>query len=130
MFRKYDEDNPETYMADFDGIEVEFKILPLGLRDQYVEDLGKDGSYTEISERIGQVVASINGEPVETELKQLTHLSDFGNFRNFVIINSFLPEAVSKNSQPSPESSEQEKDEGATNPVETEDDSVSITQPI
>lgn len=130
MLRDYDEDNPQTYMADFDGDEIEFKILPLGLRDELINELGKDGSYNELVGRIGRVVESINGESVDTKMKKLTHLSDAGKLRNFIIMNSFLPEAVSKNSQPSPESSDQERARDAMMNVEPDEGSVSTTQTV
>ena len=130
MLRDYNEDNPATYEVDFDDDKIEFKILPLGFRDEYIGDLGKDGSYTQLTERVGKIVQSINGETVESKMKRLTHLSDINGFIAFIIRNSFLPEDVAKNSQPSPESSEQEKDEGATNLAETEDDCVSTTQQV
>ena len=131
MLREYDENNPETYEVKSTlGNMLEMIILPVTVRENLLAEISAGKTTEVVYPIIRKLIKTIDGRPIEDVLPLVTHQYDLQVLYNDIVAFSWLPEDVAKNLQPSPESSEQEKDEGAMNHVGMEDDSVSITQPI
>ncbi len=128
MLREYDEDNPATFEVKSTlGNKLEMIILPVTVREKLLAEISAGKTTEAVYPIVRKLIKTIDGRPTEDVLPLVTHQYDLQVLYNDIVAFSWLPEDVAKNLQPSPESSEQEKDEGATNLAEMEDDSVSIT---
>ena len=128
MLRQYDEKNPATYMTNTTGDDVEMIVLPLGLREEYLSEIAKATTTETMNAALCRFVKTINGEPAKDVLERATHFSDIKDLYEAIVAESWMPENVSKNSQPLPESSKPEEGEDVTKTVPMDEDNVSITR--
>ena len=128
MLRQYDEKNPATYMTNTTGDDIEMIVLPLGLREKYLEKISEAKTTKETIDALSFFVKSINGEPPLDVLRRASHLYDIKELYEAIVAESWMPEDVSKNSQPLPESSNLGEGEGVMKTAAMEGDNVSITR--
>jgi len=131
MLRQYNEGNPQIFEYESKlGNMLEIIMLPVTLREEYLEGITKSKTTKGAFPLFCKIIKSIDGRPTMEVLSQVTHAHDLQVLYNDIVAVSWLPENVSGNLQPSPESSKQEKAGDAGKIAEPEDDNVSITQPL
>ena len=127
MLRRYDPDDPQTFIVNSTGDDLEMFVVTLELREKYLQEISDAKTTPDTYAALCRFIKTINGEPAADVFKGTLYFMDLKEIYDVILANAGLPESVSKNLPPSPDVSQPEKSGDAMTDAEPENDNASIT---